>query len=261
MRQAPNFSDISAMSDLLGALEDVESGASMQQMQHARQTGNVSGIPDDQRNTMAMANILTDLYAVAGEELNVKPTVMPNAQPPQQSIFDPYAGDDNGMSYEEYLAQANGQPLRVVDPLTGRSPAVQQPQYQTLQGDEWILVAEAYSGVKSLNTHSIKNAVTGSVILSGVTLKESATAICHMLNEGKSITDPKLLGVIASGVQYTYIVENMVKTLKQKSKVIRESNYDAAKQCDHTINDQKKRASDIKYDLLTYLTNNNISYK
>lgn len=260
MSQAPGFSDIAAMADLMGALDDVDSGKATQQVHQARQSGNMTGLNDVQRNNAAMADILADWNSVASDDVPQQPTAQ--YTPPKQA--QPYSNmmqDD--MSYEEYLAATQGSPLKAVDPLTGQPPVQTQavPQYSEPSGDEWILVAEAYSGVKSLKSHSIKNSVTGSVILAGVTLKESATAICHMLNNGISITDPKMLGIISSGVQYTYIVETMVKTLKQKSRVIRESNYDAAKQCDESIEGSKQKAHNIKHDLVTYMNKHGVMYK
>lgn len=253
----PSFADISAMSDLRNALEDVDSGRAQEQVNEAYRRGDTSGLTSAEVDSAAMKNILSDLYSIAGDELQAPKPVVPSTQhtPTYQQ---PSMMDSDDISYEEYLAISQGKQLHNVDVTTGQAPV---QSYQPVTGNEWVLVAEAYSGVKSLNEYSIKHSITGTVILEGVTLRESAGAVCNLLNAKVSITDPKMLGIISSGVQYTYMVETMVKTLKTKRKVIRESNYDAAKQCDATIESQKQKVSEIKADLVAYLTKHSISYK
>lgn len=251
-------SDVNAMADLMGALDDVDSGKATQQVNEAVRTGDYSNLNDSQVDQAAMKGILSSLYSVAGDELQApQPTIDPHAQAHVQPT-NMYEMAQDDMSYDEYLALTQGKQLHNVDTITGQ-PTTQQ--YQQLSGPEWTIVSEHYSGVKSLNRHSIKHSVSGTVILADITLKESAHAICNMLNEGKTINNPKVLGIISSGIQYTTIVEQMVQTLKTKRKVIRESNYDAAKQCDATIHARKQQASDIKTELLAYLTKHGISYK
>lgn len=248
--------DVKAMSSLM----DVVSGEPPKAPNlgrhdpHASNMHNQLQMNEGPSEVDAMKGILNDLYDVAGPELQA-PKQHTNAQPQiQENNFNVVSND---MSYEEYLAKANGQQLRNADPTTGQ---ITQPR-SVLNGSEWSVVCEGFDGVKSVNRYSIQNNATHSNIVKDVTLKESAFAVCNMLNDGNPINDPRVIGILSSGMQYTAIVESLVKTLKQKRRVIRESNYDAAKQCDIVMEEKKSKAQDIKTDLVTYLIKNNISHK
>lgn len=245
------FDDVNAMADIMGALDDVDSGRAEAQVAEAVRTGDTSSLNDSQRDVAAMKNILGNLYDVAGDDLAPQPATVESFQPQQN----PYNMMQEDMSYEEYLAMTQGKQLQSVDVSTGQ-PAVHQP---IANGPEWVLVTEEFNGVKSLHNYSIKHNTTGKRILDNIALKESASSVCNMLNQGKTFSDPKILGLVSSGIQYTTIVESMVKSMKQRRKVLRESNYSAAQECDKTIQAMKLKASTIKSDLQIYIAKHGIN--
>lgn len=252
-----SFEDVTAMSDIMSALDDVESGRANHQINEAIRTGNTAGLNDGQQDIAAMKGILSDLYSVAGDELQAPPAQVDTTFMPESTQYIPNFSMQDDMSYEEYLAMSQGKQLHDVDVVTG-----QVPQHQPIvNGPEWVIVAEAFAGVKSLKRYTIKHNVTGTAIISNIALRESAGSICNMLNTGETLENPKLLGIISSGIQYTTIVESMVKAMNKRRKVLRESNYSAAEQCDKSIQVMKQKATSIKSELHTYLTTNNLSYK
>lgn len=256
----PTIDDVNAMSDIMGALDDVDSGRMTQQLENALAQNNPQMVPEGMQDVAAMKGILSDLYDVAGDDLNTQPT-QHEAQKALKPVQIQEAPQD--MSYEEWLAYSNGQGLQNADPNTGQQ--IQQPQVQTnnyIQAEnEWMIVSEQFQGVKSVQKHTIKSNVTGKAIISDIALKESARAICNMLNQGVSINDTRVLGILSSGMRYTNLIESMVSTLRTKKQVVKESNYDKAKECDSKLVEQKAEAQTIKNDVVDYMNRKNINYK
>lgn len=258
----PSMQDVSAMADIMGALDDVDSGRATQQVNEAIRMDNPASLPDGMQDIAAMKGILTNLYDVAGPELNAPQPAPEINQSQQQQINHSYAQSQymtEDMSYEEYLAATQGKGLRPADPATGQQYQAQaQP---VLNGPEWTIVREAYGNTKALHTYTVQHSLTGSPIMSNIVMRESAAAVLSMLNDGHTFEDPKLLGVISTGVQYTRLIESMLSKMRTRQRVLRESNYQAAADCDTSITKSKADAAKMKSDLLEYLTKHGISHK
>ncbi len=247
--------DVNAMADIMGAFDDAASGRMTAQLENALAQNNPNMMPEGTQDIAAMKGILSDLYDVAGDDLSVNPTQHQAQQAMQRP--QPIAEAPEDMSYEEYLAYTNGKGLQDADPNTGQQVQPQQNNYIQAK-NEWIVESVPFDGVKSINKHTIKSNVTGNVLFSDIALKESAFALRDMLNKGIPVNDPRMLGIISTGMRYTAIVESMVGTLRKKKQVVRESNYEEAMKCDQKLNESKKEASNIKQTLIDHLKKHNI---
>ena len=92
-------------------------------------------------------------------------------------------------------------------------------------------------------------------------MQEAAMALLNVLNEGGTLTNPKVLGIISYGIQYTKILEDAIKSLKDRQEVLRESNYARAVELDVQIGEHKKKAQVLKEQISTFITSNGFKSK
>ena len=115
------------------------------------------------------------------------------------------------------------------------------------------LTEEAYMNSKTVKTYSVKFKPTGQVLIDNIMMFESAKALENMLNEGKTLSDIKVLGIISSGLEYTKVVKECFSLAKQRQKVLKESRYDDAKVLDESISEYKGKAQTLKKRVLNFL--------
>lgn len=125
----------------------------------------------------------------------------------------------------------------------------------------WSIVSEDVDGLKNVKKYSIQNAYNKQTIIDGIMMQEAAMALLNILNEGGTLTNPKVLGIISYGIQYTSILEQAIKSLKDRQAVLRESNYSRAAELDVLISDQKKKAQNLKEQINSFITANGFNSK
>lgn len=146
--------------------------------------------------------------------------------------------------------------------VQANTPVNQQPQQQYIApsvqfkpGQNWELVEEAVQGMKTAKKYGVRSVHSKQVILDNIMMKESALALRNLLNEGESLTNPKVLGLISSGIQYTSAMNDIIKAAKQRQSVLRESRYEDAKDLDVIIEKKKGVAQELKGRVLDFLRN------
>lgn len=147
---------------------------------------------------------------------------------------DPYAN--------EYI---NDQSSKVV-------PVQQVPQ-KKFDGKEWSLketVSEKYNSVK---TYSICSNYSGKPILDDIMMYESAATILNLMNSGKVLSDPKVLGIIASGIQYGTVIKEGITHAERRQKALTSRDYNSAMKIDEDIEKTKKDATALREHVLKYL--------
>ena len=162
--------------------------------------------------------------------------------------------------YGTYIPQP-GDPDYAGPPASVQQPVQQQPVQQAYTqqvfqpGKNWELVEESVDGMKSAKKYGVRSIHSKQVILDNIMMKESALALRNLLNEGESLTNPKVLGLISSGIQYTAAMNDIIKAAKQRSAVLRESRYDKAQELDIVIEQKKNIAKELKGRVLDFLRN------
>ncbi|AUS02605.1 hypothetical protein NVP2275O_024 [Vibrio phage 2.275.O._10N.286.54.E11] len=273
MPQPPSFKDVQAMSELANLMDDIEVGRPTGPMQH----NNSTNIPtellsvastDTTGDVNAMASIMaglddaTDLYdgALAQKHGTKQPLYEYQDEAPVLPV-DASEADIYTLLARE--AQGNFQLPQDGNHIGNDAPQAVQYEPQSpmsFNGNEYQVIKEAYKGSK-MSVHVIKNVRTGSVVADNLVLKESATALCNLLNEGVPITNVKFVGILSMGLQYSQIFEGTFTKIQKRQQVLKECNYDAAKQMDTDINKGKLEADTLKTDLVLFLMKAGIEYK
>ena len=208
---------VNQMADLLSGLNDIEAG----------ETHNASGVPYKTGGDIgAMASILTSLNE-AGMDYGVDP----EQQHPQVVPY--YA------PYNEHMLGHQS-----VQPVVQRTPA--KPK------TNWSLVEEKVQGTKSTKVYSIKCNHSSQIIMNNIMMYEALTLV-NLLNEGRMLTDAKVLGIISSGLQYTNVISEALKAAQKRQRVLNESKYDEAKDLDIIIAEKKAEAYKLKERVLNFL--------
>lgn len=238
--------EVNALADILGSLNDIEEGT------------NVAG-PSQQQfdETKNLLHSLNDIGLSYG-----------NLTTPENAVPDNIKSIQMNESYDDWQAQEQ------LDSIYGQIPSengidygysVPTVQHNTVSNTKpsfvptgnpktnWSLVEGIVSGTKSTKTYSIQSNHSGQKIMDGIMMYEAAFALTKLLNEGRMITDTKILGIISSGLQYTSVVNEGIKAAKDRNKVLKESRYDDAKDLDIIIAEKKAEAYKLKERVLTFL--------
>lgn len=254
---------IDLMTDIMSAFDDIEEGRSVTTAIRTGAPGGdiISQIRSQNReqNLSETKNLLYDLQELTGEYGNIHQE--------DAAYYDQGGYLDEGSDYDSvygYYEPQEGENF-IQDPLHVKMRQVQQqntvqgniaPVQQSrpyVPGQNWSITEEAVLGMKSAKMYSIKCNATNQVILDNIMMYESALALKNLLNEGKTLTDPKILGIISSGIQYTRVVQEAIKAAKQRQAVLKESRYDKAQELDGVIAEHKRKASELKEKVLNFL--------
>lgn len=212
---------VNQMADLLSGLNDIESGA----------THNASGVPYKAGGDIgAMTDILTSLNE-AGMNYGEPVNQVQHAQPHVVQYNSPY--HEHLLGHAERLEQSRPSPSR---PKTN-----------------WSLVEEKIQGTKSTKVYSVKCNHSSQVIMNNIMMYEAALTLVNLLNEGRMLTDAKVLGIISSGLQYTNVITEALKAAQKRQRVLNESKYDEAKDLDIIIAEKKAEAYKLKERVLNFL--------
>lgn len=243
MRVMPSQQDVSQMSSWMDALSDAPSDPKNKAI----------STPAD---VQGMKDLLAGINDIVGDTKYVPdPTMLQPQAVPSQPLF----LDNSDMSYEEYEASLNNPMTK--GPVYKDYTLPTQQAHMSLPDVKWVVVSESYPGSKTLQVFKIQQNSTNVVIINNILLKESANAICSLLNDGATMDSTQILGILSSGVQYSNEVKKVFENLKSRSKCLVESNYQQAAKYDESISKLKENAQKIKGQLVEYLTEKNIRYK
>lgn len=234
--------------DLLTGLDDIESGKAVT-------TGASAATYNATRELLESLNEVGVGYGnLYNEQMGI----------PMEDPMDSY--DDNGLDsvYGHYIPQP-GDPEYYESPrrvqanqnvhVPKQVPQFQIPPVEFKPGQNWELVEESVQGMKTAKKYGVRSVHSKQVILDNIMMRESALALRNLLNEGESLTNPKILGLISSGIQYTAAMNDIIKAAKQRQSVLRESRYDDAKELDVIIENKKAVASELKNRVMDFLRN------
>lgn len=242
--------EVNAFADILGSLNDIEEGT------------NVPG-PSQQQfdETKNLLNSLNDIGLSYG-----------NLTTPENAVPDNIRSIpvNEGFQYDDWQAQSH------LDNIYGQMPGEsgidynntipQGTHHHTITSTQqsayvpsgtpktnWSLVENIVPGTKNTKIYSIKSNHSGQEIIDGIMMYEAAFSLTKLLNEGRMLSDAKILGIISSGLQYTAVVNEGISAAKARNKVLKESRYDEAKDLDVIIAEKKAEAYKLKERVLTFL--------
>lgn len=215
-----NREDSAFMEGLLGSLNDIESGTS---------TGNYVSVKANSDETKKLLEGLSDIGFEYGNLLN------PEKEQPLYNKMDNYMEDDN-YDYSSHYAKP-----------------VAEMYNKPVPKENWSLVEGLAVGTKNIKTYSIKCNHSQQIIMNNMMMYEAALTLVNLLNEGKMISDAKVLGIISSGLQYTKVMNEYIDASKKRQKVLNESKYDKAKELDDLIAEKKSEAIKLKERVKTFL--------
>lgn len=233
--------------DLLSTLDDIEEGTYVSTGPSATALNETKQLLESLNEVGAdYGTLLNQDAQYYGEQFGYD-SYMNDADAKLESIYGHYIedGEDPDEIHNRYK------------PSTVSMKSVQQSSVQKnkpyVPGQNWSITEEAVLGMKSAKMYSIKCNATNQIILDNIMMYESALALKNLLNAGKSLTDPKILGIISSGIQYTNVVQEAIKAAKQRQSVLKESRYDKAQELDSVIAEHKNKAKELKQRVLNFL--------
>lgn len=244
---------VDLMADIMSAFDDIEEGRAV-----TKKLPDGSTFVDDfkQINLAETKNLLHSLNEVTGEYGTL---LQEDAAYYDQGGF---MDDENDFSSiygyyepqegENFIADPQVTMRKVPQPQTQQTAYV-QPNRPYVPGMNWSITEESVMGMKNAIMYSIKCNATNQVVLNNIMMYESALALRNILNSGKSLTDPKVLGIISSGIQYTNVVQEAIKAAKERQQVLKESRYDKAQELDGVIAEHKNKAKELKQRVLNFL--------
>ncbi|AFA44406.1 hypothetical protein [Klebsiella phage phiKp_21] len=193
-----------------------------------------------------ISDLLTDLYDIGFYDKN--------DIPPPVSTAPDYGYDYITEGVQgTYSLDENGIPVNVVQPTIPEQyytePVIQKPK----NTKKWDLVEDHYPGTKSTKVYSIKCNSNDQIIMNNILMHEAALTLVNLLNEGRMLTDPKILGIISSGIQFTSVMNEVIKVSKERLVVLNEARYDDAKELDVKIAEKKNEAYKLKKRVLDFL--------
>ena len=157
--------------------------------------------------------------------------------------------------YAEKLASINPDTTDVSNVQISQVQPVHHVQPKISPKTEWSLVESKVQGTKNTKTYSVKSNYSGTSILDNIMMFEAAQTLVNLLNEGKTLTDPKILGIISSGLQFTQVMKEALTASKKRNKILNESKYDEAKELDVVIAEKKAEALRLRERVMTFLIN------
>lgn len=240
--------EVNAFADILGSLNDIEEGT------------NVPG-PSQQQfdETRTLLNSLNDIGLSYGNLTTPENAVPDNIQPFQMNeSYDDWQAQEQLDSIYGQMPGESGIDYGYSAPQVTPHPGISKTQLSSYiptgtPNTNWSLVESIVSGTKGTKTYSIKSNHSGQTIMDGIMMYEAAFTLVKLLNEGKMITDTKILGIISSGLQYTSVVNEGIKAAKDRNMVLKESRYDDAKDLDIIIAEKKAEAYKLKERVLAFL--------
>lgn len=244
---------IDLMSDIMSAFDDIEEGRAVPKKLPDGSTfvNNFKEV-----NIAETKSLLHGLQELTGEYGNLH---QEDAQYYDQGGFMSETTDfDSIYGYYEPQEGENFIPdpsykMRPVQQPQQTQRAFVQPDRPYVPGMNWTIVEESVLGMKNAIMYSIKCNATNQIVLNDIMMYESALALRNILNSGKTLTDPKVLGIISSGIQYTKVVQEAIKAARERQKVLKESRYDKAQELDGVIAEHKKKAKELKDRVLNFL--------
>lgn len=244
-----NYSDrqaeVNFFGGLLSDLNDIDDG---------KQVSSKQADPSVVTETRDLLHALSDVGLQYGSLTNP----IAEAQLQHREMVDSGAIPDNGYDYvmENKLSQIYGinpdeQDIPYSTPTVTMSPvqSYSQPRVSTA----WSLVTETVKGTKSTKVYSIKSNHSNQVIMDGMMMFEAAQTLVNLLNEGRKLTDVKILGIISAGLQYTHVMTEYIDAARKRQKVLNESRYDEAKELDGEITALKENAQKLKQRVMKFL--------
>jgi|AGFS01.1.fsa_nt_gi hypothetical protein len=237
--------EVSNIMDMLGSLDEIESGtnkpsASQETFNATRDL--LSGLNEI---GLAYGNLLTPENAVQD---NIK------SQPVYENYDDFESQERLNRIYEQnpdgVIDYGHNYSHQPVQSTYSTKPAIQP---QSKPKTEWSLSEGVVPGTKSTKMYSVVSNYSGTKLMDGIMMYEAALTLTNLLNEGRTVTDTKILGIISSGLQYTSVVNEGIAAAKERNKVLKESRYDEAKDLDIIIAEKKAEAYKLKERVLNFL--------
>ena len=233
----------SFMGDLLGSMNSIEDG-----------TANVD-LTNSTNETRSLLEDLSGLGLSYGNLLNPEDAPMPQYQAHNESDM-LYEHQDDWEAAERLANHYANVPGEYVFEEPEQSFIAQpnsKPMLQSHPKINWELVEGILQGTKSTKVYSIKSNHSGQVIMDGMLMFEAAKTIQNLLNEGRNFSDIKVLGIISSGIQYSSVVMEALRSVKKRHAVLKESRYDEAKDLDVIISEKKVEAQRLKERVIAFL--------
>jgi len=231
--------EVSGFMDILGSLNEIEAG-----------TNKPVASQQSYDATRNLLNSLNDVGLAYGTLLNPEDSIPDQIQP--QTMYESH---DDWEDQEKLNRIYEQNPNGVID--YGYQEPIQKTPTQSRSFNNpstaWSLVEGVVEGTKGTKIYSIQSNHSGQKIMDGIMMYEAALTITNLLNEGRMITDTKMLGIISSGLQYTSVVNEALKAAKDRQTVLKESRYDDAKDLDIIIAEKKAEAYKLKERVLTFL--------
>lgn len=236
--------------DLLSTLDDIEEGTHVPSGPSATALNETKQLLQSLNEVGADYGTLLNQDAQLFGEQFAYDNYMNDSDAKLDSIYGQYVEDgvDPDSIHNNYVPSTVQ--MRNVQP--SQKTQIQQDR-PYVPGMNWTIVEESVLGMKNAVMYSIKCNATNQVVLNNIMMYESALALRNILNSGKSLTDPKILGIISSGIQYTNVVQEAIKAARERQKVLKESRYDKAQELDSVIAEHKNKAKELKQRVLNFL--------
>lgn len=244
-----NRADVDFMGDLLSDLNAIDEGQKVTSVQAS------SGQIAETRNLLSA---LSDVGLQYGTLTNP----IAEAQTQRQEMIAQYGESalDQGYDYamENKLAQIYGvnpeeDPALYEAPVVTMTPVQTHIVSNTRPKTAWSLVTETVKGTKNTKVYSIKSNHSGQMLMDGMMMFEAAQTLVNLLNEGRTISDVKILGIISAGLQYTHVINEYLSAARKRQKVLNESKYDKAAELDTEIAALKESAQKLKQRVMKFL--------
>lgn len=205
-------------------------------------------VPLTSQDVQEMSRICNSISHIDFGDLLGVPTATNSPAPkPNLNVPDFDYIPDNGISYDDW---------NLLQPHNNRvTPQDYISNYTTPSMINWVVEAKQHPKSKSINEYQVK-ANTGYCLVEGIYSKEAADFILRLINENVPLSDKRALGVLSIGLQYSLAVDSVIESLQKRQEVLRESNYEAAKQMDTKINSKKVEAQKLRDNLLEYINKN-----
>lgn len=232
--------------------------------------------PDDlNKVTDQMSGILGSMNDIFGtqslRESLVPDEVLPKVQETDYtSMYESYDGeelyveqyDDEGnyippvqtgvVNVDDYIPQQTQSPQRSIkEPILPDGTKVTAH----VAGSSWRLLEEETMGLKSAKIYKIQNVYDSCIIIDNIMMYESAVALLRLLNDGVALSTPKILGIISSGLQYSIVMEDAIKYIKERKIVLDKRDYARAQELDTVISELKEKADKLKQSVISFLQN------
>lgn len=233
------------MEGLLGSLNDIEDGTAAPSVSQQSY--------DETRNLLEGLNEIGLAY---GNLLNPEDAPMPqkNNITTNDMIYEHQDDWEAAEKLSSHYAKVPGEYVfEEPVPFYESNNPVQQQYNINAPKTNWSLIEESVPGVKSMKMYSIKSNHSGQRIIEGMMMYEAAKTLENLLNEGRPISDIKVLGIISSGLQYTTVMNEAINSARKRQKVLNESKYDVAKELDTVIAEKKKEAQKLKERVIRFL--------